>query len=521
MKKPTTEQIRVINSDNNCVVTACPGSGKTFTIVEKIKRHSKDLKNYEGLVAISYTNKAADEIKSRLKGENTKKFFIGTIDSFCLKEIIFPFSKYVIEKNIEDFELVGSSNNENKDDEYYTKHLEAGQIYLNDIADLSYFILSQVPECVNYLRAKYKMIFVDEYQDCKKNQHLLWKFLSNQGIKLVAVGDVDQSIYSSFTDANPEFLRELMSDSSFTSFELTVNHRSHQTIVDYAMRFKDVNHLPRMNEDLRITKVNIKGNEKNIVESLENNISEIKNKYNIEEMSNVAIFCRSNDMVSRVSQFLKIPNKDYSLVAFKKEDDFSRFCMHLLIRFFQYKKKETTKKDCVEELVNTHRNQELYKETRRKVDLLFSKNPEDLISEIDLICSLYLETKNRPVTEQNKNELIHILKEKTLLDTFKPAEKNEIQVMTYHKSKGLEFDVVFLMDCYRYIIPNEYNKKYTNLEADENLHYVGLTRGKEAVYILLGTERFRSKKSDYISASESIFLSRNGLVNLRNYDNWT
>ena len=132
-----------------------------------------------------------------------------------------------------------------------------------------------------------------------------------------------------------------------------------------------------------------------------------------------------------------------------------------------------------------------------------------------------METKNRPVTEQNKNELIHILKEKTLLDTFKPAEKNEIQVMTYHKSKGLEFDVVFLMDCYRYIIPNEYNKKYTNLEADENLHYVGLTRGKEAVYILLGTERFRSKKSDYISASESIFLSRNGLVNLRNYDNWT
>lgn len=63
MKKPTTEQIRVINSDNNCVVTACPGSGKTFTIVEKIKRHSKDLKNYEGLVAISFTNKAAEEIK--------------------------------------------------------------------------------------------------------------------------------------------------------------------------------------------------------------------------------------------------------------------------------------------------------------------------------------------------------------------------------------------------------------------------------------------------------------------------
>ncbi|EJF0923496.1 ATP-dependent helicase, partial [Enterococcus faecalis] len=502
MKKPTTEQIRVINSDNNCVVTACPGSGKTFTIVEKIKRHSKDLKNYEGLVAISFTNKAAEEIKSRLKGENKRNLFIGTIDKFCLNEIIFPFSKFIVKKNVEDFELVGHSDNKNKDDDYYTQQLEVGKISLNDIADISYFILIKVPECVNYLKAKYKMIFVDEYQDCKKNQHLIWRFLSQQGIKLVAVGDVDQSIYSSFTDANPEFLRELISDNSFTSFELTVNHRSHQTIVDYAMRFKNANYLPQTNEDLRITKVNIRGSEKNIVECLESNISDIKNKYNVEKMSNMAIFCRTNEMVSRVSQFLKIPSKDYSLVAFKKEDDFSRFCTQLLTRFFQFRKKETTKKECVEELINSHRNQELYKEMRKKVDLLFSKKPEELFFEVDLICSIYSEAKNRLVTDQNRNELIHILKDKFLLDTFKPAEKNEIQVMNYHKSKGLEFDVVFLMDCYRYIIPKEYNNKYKELETDENLHYVGLTRGKKAVYFLIGTERYRIRQLDYKPASD-------------------
>ncbi len=116
---------------------------------------------------------------------------------------------------------------------------------------------------------------------------------------------------------------------------------------------------------------------------------------------------------------------------------------------------------------------------RKKVDLLFSKKPEELFFEVDLICSIYSEAKNRLVTDQNRNELIHILKDKFLLDTFKPAEKNEIQVMNYHKSKGLEFDVVFLMDCYRYIIPKEYNNKYKELETDENLHYVGLTRGKK------------------------------------------
>ncbi|MEG7603649.1 ATP-dependent helicase [Enterococcus faecalis] len=513
MKNPTIEQIKVINNDNNCVVTACPGSGKTFTIVEKIKRHSKYLKSYEGIIAISYTNKAADEIKSRLKGEYKKNFFIGTIDVFCLKEIIIPFSKFIVEKNIEDFNVV--SNSENKFS--YIEQLEIGQINLNDIADISYFILKKVPECLKYLRAKYKMMFVDEYQDCKENQHLIWRFLSKQGIKLVAVGDVDQSIYSDFTDANPEFLKELMSDESFNSFELTVNHRSHQTIVDYAMRFKNANHLTQISEDLRVTKVNIRGNEKNIIECLENNIYDIRNKFNIDEMSNMAIFCRSNDMVSRVCQFLSIPNKNHSLVAFKNEDDFSRFCTQVLFRFFQFKSKEITKKEFVEELVFPYKNQELYKEVRDKVEALCSKDPEDLLFEIDIFCSLYSEIKKRPVSNQNKNELHHILKERTLLNTFKSAEKNEIQVMTYHKSKGLEFNVVFLMDCYRYVMPNEYN----NLETEENLHYVGLTRGKEAVYILLGTERFRSRQSDYISASDSIFLSRNGLANLRNYDNWT
>ncbi|RBT20302.1 hypothetical protein EB00_02673 [Enterococcus faecium] len=361
------------------------------------------------------------------------------------------------------------------------------------------------------------MMFVDEYQDCKENQHLIWRFLSKQGIKLVAVGDVDQSIYSDFTDANPEFLKELMSDESFNSFELTVNHRSHQTIVDYAMRFKNANHLTQISEDLRVTKVNIRGNEKNIIECLENNIYDIRNKFNIDEMSNMAIFCRSNDMVSRVCQFLSIPNKNHSLVAFKNEDDFSRFCTQVLFRFFQFKSREITKKEFVEELVFPYKNQELYKEVRDKVEALCSKDPEDLLFEIDIFCSLYSEIKKRPVSNQNKNELHHILKERTLLNTFKSAEKNEIQVMTYHKSKGLEFNVVFLMDCYRYVMPNEYN----NLETEENLHYVGLTRGKEAVYILLGTERFRSRQSDYISASDSIFLSRNGLANLRNYDNWT
>lgn len=520
MKQPTMEQMKVIEYDGNCVITACPGSGKTFTIVEKIKCHTKNLKSYEGIVAISYTNKAADEIKNRLKGKNKKNFFIGTIDRFCLSEIIFPFSKFLIKKNIDSFEIINNDNSGDKNFDYYVDYLNSGKIPLNYIADISFLILNRIPECVNYLKAKYKMIFVDEYQDCEENQHLIWKFLCQQGIKLIAVGDVDQSIYSSFTDSNPEFLRELMTDEKFKSFVLSINHRSHQSIVEYAMRFKNEKYSTMNDMDLRVSKVNISGNERQIVSSIEKNIAGIKSKYTIEAMSNIAIFCRSNAMVSRVCQFLTIPHKDYSLNAFKVENDFNRFCKLLLVRFFQFKNKEVTKKECAEELVNLYKEKELYDNIKKNIDCLFSQEPEKLYMKLEIICSLYSETKKQCITEENRSELYHVLQDINLLNTFKPAEKDEIQVMTYHKSKGLEFDVVFLMDCYKYILPKERQDRYDNLEADENLHYVGLTRGKKAVYILIGTERYRVHRSDYISAIESIFLSRNGLAKLRRYEDW-
>lgn len=77
--------------------------------------------------------------------------------------------------------------------------------------------------------------------------------------------------------------------------------------------------------------------------------------------------------------------------------------------------------------------------------------------------------------------------------------------MTLHKSKGLEFNIVFHMDMYKWIIPNEYGDE-SSVQQDLNLHYVGLTRAKDACYIMNGTARFRSKKNDYILQSHLHFL---------------
>ena len=67
VKEPTEEQSKILQQKGNIVITAKPGSGKTYTIVEKIARVIPDLPEYKGVIAISFTNKASDELKRRCK----------------------------------------------------------------------------------------------------------------------------------------------------------------------------------------------------------------------------------------------------------------------------------------------------------------------------------------------------------------------------------------------------------------------------------------------------------------------
>lgn len=93
----TLEQENIINADGNIVTVARPGSGKTFVLAEKIKRILPTLKDFEGIIAISFTNKASNELKERslLNGVNKKESFFGTIHKFYISEIILSFGKQV------------------------------------------------------------------------------------------------------------------------------------------------------------------------------------------------------------------------------------------------------------------------------------------------------------------------------------------------------------------------------------------------------------------------------------------
>ena len=122
-------------------------------------------------------------------------------------------------------------------------------------------------------------------------------------------------------------------------------------------------------------------------------------------------------------------------------------------------------------------------------------------------------------TEAAANNLHSVIYDLQQLKNFIPASESELNLMTLHKSKGLEFNIVFHMDMYRWIMPNEYGDE-TAILQDLNLHYVGITRAKDVCYIMNGNKRYRSKQNDYISAEPSPFLNKPGLAERRHDVCW-
>ena len=105
------------------------------------------------------------------------------------------------------------------------------------------------------------------------------------------------------------------------------------------------------------------------------------------------------------------------------------------------------------------------------------------------------------------------------LEMFAPARKDQLNILTIHKAKGLEFDAVFHMDLYEYVFtfPNQSDE---DLQQAINLHYVGITRAKKVCYLINGKYRYRAKYSDYICTTPSKLISLPGLHELRNEVDW-
>ena len=121
------------------------------------------------------------------------------------------------------------------------------------------------------------------------------------------------------------------------------------------------------------------------------------------------------------------------------------------------------------------------------------------------------DTENAAVRDIWNNE--------SLLKLFKPLSNNEVQLMTLHKSKGLEFEIVFHIDLEEWSFPYRIPGKnwddiiYPSLSEDTNLHYVGITRAVQYCILVHTTQR-KNANDEYKNSQPSYFFNLTELEGL-------
>ncbi|MBN3786587.1 UvrD-helicase domain-containing protein [Burkholderia sp. Ac-20353] len=183
---PTQEQDNAITFPKDMVVVARPGSGKTSILTQKNRRLLSEVRDYQGVVAISFTNKASEELEHRCKanGFDVKQSFFGTIDEFCLREIIRPFARHVrrvaaemattkvgeLPETLTPFLPSRPIQHARLADTpqflpFLWAALTQGYIPLEAVGMLACHIVDESPACRRYLQARYRAVYIDEYQD--------------------------------------------------------------------------------------------------------------------------------------------------------------------------------------------------------------------------------------------------------------------------------------------------------------------------------------------------------------------
>ncbi|MEY8744358.1 UvrD-helicase domain-containing protein [Bacillales bacterium AN1005] len=261
------KQKEICISDKNLILTACPGSGKTKTLTYRLAYLSTIYSASNKLnLAITYTNRASEEIKNRLLNFNIdlKNVWAGTIHQFCLEFIIRPYSMYSKRisrgyRIIDEYVQIRYTNeickqlqirlgfNENPFAypavvKEYTKRLEENkEIDFNMILQLSYDLLSQNGFIRKNLSSVLRSVHVDEYQDTNEFQyHILGSiFRENNAIRYFFIGDINQAIYGGIGGRakNKEELDSLFG-TSFEVDQLDGCYRSTQRVINFYSKFQ-------------------------------------------------------------------------------------------------------------------------------------------------------------------------------------------------------------------------------------------------------------------------------------------
>ncbi len=364
----------VVNTEGPCLVIAGAGSGKTKVLTHKIAylMGEKDIKPWN-ILAITFTNKAANEMKERVDGlveGATKDMWIGTFHSICVRilrrfidRIGFDHSFVIFDTsdqrtlikeclkdlNIDDkmftdrivqFEISNAKNDMKEPEQYealakgdyrkekiasvyklYQRRLkENNAIDFDDIINFAIKIFKENEDVLEYYADKFKYILVDEYQDTNKSQFTLIKLLAQTHGNITVVGDNDQGIYS-FRGADISNILNFEKDFKGTKIiKLEQNYRCTQNILNAAnsvIKNNEVKYKKKLwteNEEGALPTFHVSDDEYDEGRYIVQEINHLKRE-EYYKYSDFAILYRMNSQSRAIEEILRREDIPYKIVG--------------------------------------------------------------------------------------------------------------------------------------------------------------------------------------------------------------
>ena len=281
------QQQAVQHTEGPLLILAGAGSGKTKVLTVRIAHLLAQGVNPYEILAITFTNKAAKEMKSRVEGlvgDVANRIWLSTFHSFCAKFLRFELDNFLGYNS--NFTIYDTSDSQavikaalkalNLDDKYYpvgamiaaisdakNKLLfasdfrkQARDFYQQKVADVyEYYerelrknnaldfddlllvavkLLQSNEAVLDKYSKRFRYVMIDEYQDTNHAQYLLAKLLASHWKNIAVVGDADQSIYA-WRGADIQNILDFEKDyPNCTSIKLKQNYRSTKIILDAA-----------------------------------------------------------------------------------------------------------------------------------------------------------------------------------------------------------------------------------------------------------------------------------------------
>lgn len=563
--KPNPSQQKAIQHCNGpLLILASAGTGKTATLINKIEYLISEKKiNPENILAITFTNKAAQEIKGRIEKKLKVAPQISTIHSLCNKilkqelktafEIITEDRKKKIVKNVlkknelkvsaKEFINTMSLIKCGADCEVGRELEELFQVYnkilrkenLFDFDDLiwkAYKLLCEKPA----IASKYQYVLVDEFQDIDRSQYELIKMLAKKHKNLCAIGDPDQCIYQ-FRGSDEMVFEKIKKDfPEFLEIKLEENYRSVGNILDVGNSIitKLENRIPKnlfsnlgKGEKIFVNQFETDRGEAEYVISKVGSLVGETEMYKIDAkalagtlaehsfgFSDIAILYRFNYENRLLKESLNSAGIPYQVIGEKSLLDykivkdlltylegisqnwgFDRMLDDLSVPKKYFKNKGVFYRDMKTRFTDINLS-ECIRNVFAHSGLALAHKKE-ISDDINILKLLNISAKYSDMSAAKS--INDFFNETNLLkkDDLYNKDLDAVTLMTLHASKGLEFDVVFIIGCENDLIPMEDSP----LDAERRLFFVGITRAKKLLYFSHADIRYIFGEKNQMSVS--------------------